>query len=68
MYPDKSYLYIGDNPNKDFETPNYRGWHTYGIADRGFNVHSQNINICRPENAPKYWLNSCEDLISVIKL
>ena len=29
MFPDKSYIYIGDNINKDFITPNKLGWDTF---------------------------------------
>lgn len=39
----KSYLYtyIGDNPKKDFVTPNQLGWQTIGIRDNGQNIHKQ---------------------------
>lgn len=42
---DKQYIYIGDNPNKDFITPNKLGWTTICLLDRGNNIHKQNFNL-----------------------
>lgn len=41
--PARRYLYVADNPAKDFLMPNSRGWTTFMLKDRGANVHSQNI-------------------------
>lgn len=35
------YVYVADNPAKDFVTPNRMGWMTVMIRDQGMNVHSQ---------------------------
>ena len=35
------YVYIADNPAKDFVTPNRLGWITVMLIDQGVNVHSQ---------------------------
>ncbi len=40
-YPARQYIYIGDNPAKDFIYPNRMGWLTICIADRGHNIHPQ---------------------------
>ncbi|MDE5875906.1 MAG: HAD family hydrolase [Muribaculaceae bacterium] len=40
-YPDRRYVYIGDNPAKDFLYPNRMGWLTICIADPGRNIHPQ---------------------------
>jgi putative hydrolase of the HAD superfamily len=61
------YIYIGDNPKKDFVTPNKLGWYTYGLKDRGSNVHPQNIQINDPSFQPSYWLNSLDELIPKIQ-
>ena len=66
MYPSCRFVYIGDNLKKDFITPNSRGWFTYGLKDRGNNVHNQNITIEGTEYLPNYWLTSHIDLISYI--
>lgn len=46
-YPGCRYYYVGDNPQKDFVTPNKLGWETFGIRDL-FNL---NIHTCDLENA-----------------
>lgn len=42
-WPDKQYLYIGDNPAKDFIAPNRLGWITVGLKSNGRNVHQQRV-------------------------
>ena len=37
----ENYIYIADNPKKDFITPNKLGWTTICLLDRGQNVHEQ---------------------------
>lgn len=39
------YFYIGDNPKKDFVTPNELGWVSVCLLDKGYNIHPQNFNI-----------------------
>lgn len=48
-YPAQCYVYIGDNPAKDFLYPNRMGWLTICIADRGRNIHPQHC--AGPESA-----------------
>lgn len=40
-----TYVYIGDNPAKDFVWPNRLGWHTVMLSDRGENIHPQPLCI-----------------------
>jgi putative hydrolase of the HAD superfamily len=40
-YPDSSFVYVGDNPEKDFVVPNRMGWQTVMIKDDGRNIHKQ---------------------------
>ena len=37
----ENYIYIADNPKKDFITPNKLGWTSICLLDRGQNVHKQ---------------------------
>jgi putative hydrolase of the HAD superfamily len=37
----ENYIYIADNPQKDFITPNKLGWTSICLLDRGQNVHKQ---------------------------
>lgn len=39
------YYYIGDNPNKDFLTPNKLGWTTICLLDQGQNIHKQSFDL-----------------------
>lgn len=58
----KNYIYIADNPKKDFITPNKLGWTTICLLDRGQNVHKQDFNISR-EYLPLFSINSFEEII-----
>lgn len=53
-FPGRPCLYIGDNPAKDFVTPNRLGWTTVCILDRGFNIHPQNFESLPNEYLPQF--------------
>lgn len=59
------YIYVGDNVNKDFVTPNNLGWTTIGIMDDGRNIHSQN-EIISEQSRPNIWLRSILELKGII--
>jgi putative hydrolase of the HAD superfamily len=58
----KKYVYIGDNPTKDFYTPNILGWISICRLDNGFNVHEQNFNLSK-EFIPKFLIKSFDEII-----
>lgn len=60
-YPEsKRYVYIGDNPSKDFIAPNSLGWLTIGLLDNGENIHPQaHEDLIRK---PKIWINCISDI------
>ncbi len=60
--PNDNYIYIADNPNKDFITPNKLGWTSICLLDRGRNVHKQNFDISS-EYLPLFTINSFEEII-----
>ncbi len=39
MFPNKQYLYIADNPKKDFIAPRQRGWRSIGVRHLTVRVH-----------------------------
>lgn len=44
-YPEAShFIYVGDNPAKDFYWGNILGWTTVCLSDDGFNIHPQVFN------------------------
>lgn len=56
-YPNASrFIYVGDNPAKDFRMPRMLGWATIGVRDRnGVNIHPQTP--ATPEYAPDIWID-----------
>jgi putative hydrolase of the HAD superfamily len=59
------YFYIGDNPKKDFITPNKLGWITICIKDNGKNIHNQSVNLSN-EYFPAFTVDCIKDLIDII--
>lgn len=64
--PASRYLYIGDNPKKDFLAPNSLGWVTIGLRDRGRNIHSQNVTEIPTEYLPQAWIDSLDEILNYI--
>lgn len=64
LYPEiETFVYIADNPRKDFVAPRALGWKTIGLLDDGRNIHSQSDveDGCLPD----YWI---KDIIETIKI
>lgn len=51
QFPALRYLYVGDNPTKDFVAPNQLGWTTVQLNDDGHNIHSQSGNYAKGHHA-----------------
>ena len=60
-YPDAQFTVIGDNPTKDFLTPNQLGWTTICLQDVGQNIHKQDFEITK-EYLPKHIINNISQL------
>ncbi len=58
----KEYVYIADNTQKDFITPNKLGWTTICLLDKGQNVHKQNFELSK-DYLPKFRIKSFEEII-----
>lgn len=56
------FIYIGDNPTKDFIAPNRLGWTTIGILDNGENIHEQKYSLSKEEE-PKIWIKSINEAL-----
>ena len=61
-YPEKSYIYIGDNPKKDFIAPNRLGWLTLGVIGNSKNIHSQDLGGLSKEYHPSIWIKNLGNL------
>lgn len=63
--PAANYMYIGDNPIKDFLAPNRLGWLSVGVRGGARNIHSQNVPELDVERQPRVWLESVESVLSL---
>jgi len=57
-FPGRSYVYVGDNLQKDFVTPNRLRWKTIGVRDQGQNIHPQQIDNVSKEYQPHFWVKA----------
>ncbi len=58
-----NYLYIADNPNKDFFAPNSLGWKTIGLRGDQRNIHSQRCDNLSADYLPHMWIDSLSELL-----
>lgn len=58
-YPEKKFVFIGDNTDKDFLVPAQLGWFTICLKDNGDNIHKQNLL----DNPLDLIIDSFDDLI-----
>lgn len=64
-YPDYHYIYVGNNPKKDFKGANELGWMTVCLLDSGEEIHPQNFaleNIYLPQIKINNLLNLLENI------
>ena len=45
QFPEQHFIYVGDNIEKDFITPNKLGWKTICLLDDGRNIHKQDFSL-----------------------
>lgn len=65
LFPNGDYVYVGDNPKKDFVAANQRGWTTICLLDNGRNIHKQNFGL-PDEYLPKFRINKMSELLGFI--
>lgn len=56
-YPAGTYIYVADNPNKDFVAPKALGWQTIGVRTPATGVHRQN-GLLPATHAPDLWIGN----------
>ena len=61
-FPAFKYVYIGDNPAKDFLAPNLLGWISICLLGCSKNIHSQSTMGLSPEFLPDVCIQSLNDL------
>lgn len=65
LYEDREYVYVGDNPEKDFLAPNRMGWDTVCLLDDGRNIHKQNFNLPK-DYLPKRRIQNMKEIIDLV--
>ena len=63
-YPESNYVYVGDNPKKDFYAPNQMGWITICLKNNGRNIHPQEE--VEAAYRAKVTINNLKDIIEII--
>jgi putative hydrolase of the HAD superfamily len=56
LFPGRRFVYVGDNPAKDFIAPNRLGWHTVCVFDGGRHIHAQHPDRAPADSLPHYWI------------
>lgn len=66
LYPEiETFVYIADNPRKDFVAPRALGWKTVGLLDDGRNIHKQSD--VEEGYLPDYWVKDITETIKIIQ-
>lgn len=62
-FPERKYfIYVGDNPAKDFIAPNKLGWDTYCLKQNKRNIHEQVFSGPK-ENMPHHIVTTIQEII-----
>lgn len=67
----QAYVYLGDNPTKDFAAPNALQWKTVGLCGVGLpggarNIHSQDCAGLPAANLPQQWVSSMDEFLELL--
>ena len=63
--PNIEFVYVGDNPAKDFVTPNARGWRSVQIVRASGGIHD--ANAVADGGAPKHVISSLSELPTLLQ-
>ena len=64
-YPSRTYYYIGDNPAKDFVSPNRLSWTTVCLLDDGRNIHPQDFSLSQ-QMLPQHRISQLSEIENII--
>lgn len=65
-YPARAYVYVADNPRKDFIAPNRLHWKTIGLRGDERNIHSQDCEGLTSEMLPDQWIDTLTELPDIL--
>lgn len=60
------FIYVGDNPMKDFLWPNRLGWTTVQLLDNGRNIHSQSVALPSSDYQPQHKIPTLSTLLQLL--
>lgn len=67
-YPEaRRFWYIGDNPSKDFISPNLMGWQTICLKNKGQNIHKQKV-VPGAEYVPAMMIDALSEILTYKEL
>jgi len=61
----RDFIYIGDNPSKDFIAPKKLKWFTIGIRGDKNNIHPQKFSN-KKSSQPDFWIEKLQDILKYI--
>ena len=61
-WPDKHYIYVGDNPKKDFISPNELKWSTFCLKGNEKNIYSQDDCYNGESYKPHYFISHLSEI------
>ena len=67
-WPQRKYVYIGDNPQKDFKAPNEMGWLTLGALWVSPRVHHSYDQAASGYCLPRFWCHNPSDVLPLIEM
>lgn len=65
-HPVSRYVYVADNPNKDFIACNAMGWLSIGAPVHDAAIHSFELDTLPSDALPHRWLENWKDIFSVL--
>lgn len=65
-YPGEAYVYVGDNPDKDFKVPRELGWRTVCLLDAGQNIHPQRLAERNPDELSDFTVRSLTEIPDLV--
>ena len=66
--PEERFVYVGDNPAKDFEAANKLGWETIALNNNGENIHPQNFESVPLPMRPHLRVDSLTEMLKIVNL
>ncbi len=67
LHPDAArFVYVGDNPKKDFLAPNKLGWTTVCLLNNGENIHPQCFDALPSQYQPQHRISTLSELMRLL--